>query len=118
MKVHHQKVDSGQNYESSIRGKLLINLHSGDQVPLSSSYQNTRNNKTIKKRSFCFVSRSAKSFSELDRNYLTPFFTSNNGDYDEDDDINDDQHHGNNILMIISRPHYYMLYCFSTTMEF
>ncbi|CAG7905011.1 unnamed protein product [Brassica rapa] len=62
--------------------------------------------------------KSAKSFSELDRNYLTPFFTSNNGDYDEDDDINDDQHHGNNILMIISRPHYYMLYCFSTTMEF
>uniref|UniRef100_M4F233 Cation/H+ exchanger transmembrane domain-containing protein n=1 Tax=Brassica campestris TaxID=3711 RepID=M4F233_BRACM len=37
--------------------------------------------------------KSAKSFSELDRNYLTPFFTSNNGDYDEDDDINDDQHH-------------------------
>ncbi|KAH0876269.1 hypothetical protein HID58_073631 [Brassica napus] len=46
--------------------------------------------------------KSAKSFSELDRNYLTPFFTSNNGDYDEDDDINNDQHHGNNILMIIS----------------
>nr|VDD64909.1 unnamed protein product [Brassica oleracea] len=37
--------------------------------------------------------KSAKSFSELDRNYLTPFFTSNNGDYDEDDDINNDQHH-------------------------
>ncbi|CAH8330246.1 unnamed protein product [Eruca vesicaria subsp. sativa] len=37
--------------------------------------------------------RSAKSFSELDRNYLTPFFTSNNGDYDEEDDINNDQQH-------------------------
>ncbi|KAF8103430.1 hypothetical protein N665_0188s0366 [Sinapis alba] len=37
--------------------------------------------------------RSAKSFTELDRNYLTPFFTSNNGDYDEDEDINNEQHH-------------------------
>ncbi|XP_056850576.1 sodium/hydrogen exchanger 6 isoform X2 [Raphanus sativus] len=36
--------------------------------------------------------KSAKSFTELDRNYLTPFFTSNSGDYDEDDDINGDQH--------------------------
>nr|XP_018453401.1 PREDICTED: sodium/hydrogen exchanger 6-like [Raphanus sativus] len=44
--------------------------------------------------------KSAKSFTELDRNYLTPFFTSNSGDYDEDDDINGDQHQGNNILMI------------------
>jgi sodium/hydrogen exchanger 8 len=36
--------------------------------------------------------KSAASFTELDRNYLTPFFTSNNGDYD-DDEGNTDQHH-------------------------
>ncbi|KAL0725892.1 hypothetical protein Bca4012_040491 [Brassica carinata] len=44
--------------------------------------------------------KSAKSFSELDRNYLTPFFTSNNGDYDEDDDINNDQNHEHMSLVI------------------
>ncbi|CAA7039363.1 unnamed protein product [Microthlaspi erraticum] len=36
--------------------------------------------------------KSAASFTELDRNYLTPFFTSNNGDYD-DEEGNTDQHH-------------------------
>ncbi|VYS51540.1 unnamed protein product [Arabidopsis thaliana] len=35
--------------------------------------------------------KSAASFTELDRNYLTPFFTSNNGDYD--DEGNMEQHH-------------------------
>ncbi|XP_010539551.1 PREDICTED: sodium/hydrogen exchanger 6 isoform X2 [Tarenaya hassleriana] len=33
--------------------------------------------------------KSAASFTELDRNYLTPFFTSNNGDDDDDDDDDD-----------------------------
>ncbi|AAF68127.1 F20B17.4 [Arabidopsis thaliana] len=41
--------------------------------------------------------KSAASFTELDRNYLTPFFTSNNGDYD--DEGNMEQHHGNNIIL-------------------
>ncbi|KAJ0256666.1 Sodium/hydrogen exchanger 6 [Hirschfeldia incana] len=36
--------------------------------------------------------KSAASFTELDKNYLTPFFTSNNGDYDDDDDNNEQQH--------------------------
>ncbi|EOA34683.1 hypothetical protein CARUB_v10022249mg [Capsella rubella] len=35
--------------------------------------------------------KSAASFTELDRNYLTPFFTSNNGDYDDEGNIQ--QHH-------------------------
>ncbi|KAG7652293.1 hypothetical protein ISN45_At01g070440 [Arabidopsis thaliana x Arabidopsis arenosa] len=35
--------------------------------------------------------KSAASFTELDRNYLTPFFTSNNGDYDDEGNI--EQHH-------------------------
>ncbi|PKI47553.1 hypothetical protein CRG98_032047, partial [Punica granatum] len=29
--------------------------------------------------------RNAASFTALDRNYLTPFFTSHNGDMDDDD---------------------------------
>ncbi|CAN8240469.1 unnamed protein product [Cochlearia groenlandica] len=37
--------------------------------------------------------KTAASFTELDRNYLTPFFTSNNGDYDDDDEGNTEQHH-------------------------
>ncbi|WZZ05618.1 hypothetical protein YC2023_091539 [Brassica napus] len=36
--------------------------------------------------------KSAASFTELDKNYLTPFFTSNNGDYDDDDDDNEHHH--------------------------
>lgn len=33
-----------------------------------------------------FLSCSTASFKALDRNYLTPFFTSHNGDEDEDED--------------------------------
>lgn len=39
---------------------------------------------------FPFSSCSAASFTALDRNYLTPFFTSHNGDMDDDfgEDVN------------------------------
>ncbi|CAH2067914.1 unnamed protein product [Thlaspi arvense] len=42
--------------------------------------------------------KSAASFTELDRNYLTPFFTSSSGDYDDEGEGNTEQHHGNNIF--------------------
>ncbi|CAF2060389.1 unnamed protein product [Brassica napus] len=43
--------------------------------------------------------KSAASFTELDKNYLTPFFTSNNGDYDDDDD--DNEHHHELVLVAV-----------------
>ncbi|VVA91315.1 unnamed protein product [Arabis nemorensis] len=36
--------------------------------------------------------KSAASFTELDRNYLTPFFTSNNGEYDDEEVSNEISH--------------------------
>lgn len=37
---------------------------------------------------YWFVGSSAASFSSLDRNYLTPFFTTQTGDRDDNDDSN------------------------------
>lgn len=70
---------------------------------------------------YCFVVVcSAASFTELDRNYLTPFFTSNNGDYDDEGNI--EQHHGNNIIYSDIMFHYYICFiCYfshAKTMKF